>query len=350
MPEPASLLGLTRLEMRDALAAAGLPKWRADQIWEWIYVHGATSFDQMTNLPQELRCDLPNTFSIVRPKIVRHERSADGTEKFALQLFDAEVIEMVFIPEGERGTLCISSQVGCAVQCAFCFTGTQGFTRNLTASEIVGQVLCMRDALNDTGSAKQKRALTNIVLMGMGEPLHNYPAVLKAMHIMMDPKGAAFSKRRITLSTSGVAPLIRQCGQDLGVNLAISLHAPNNTLRSQIMPINRQFPVEELIAACRDYPGVNPARRITFEYVMLDGINDTDACARELSNILEGIPAKINLIPWNPWPNAPFSSSPPERIDTFAKMLTQAGYMVMVRTPRGQDISAACGQLKTKGL
>lgn len=348
MSEKISLLGMSKDALQEVLCSKGYPKWRSDQIWSWMYCKGAKSFEDMTDLPKDMRTACEQQFTIERPKIIKHEHSTDGTEKFALQLQDAEIIEMVFIPEGDRGTLCVSSQVGCAVRCAFCFTGTQGFTRNLEVEEIVGQILLMRDLLDDY--ATEERRLTNIVMMGMGEPLHNYKNVSIALHIVMDPKGMGFSRRRITLSTSGVTPFLQKCGVDLGVNIAISLHAPNDKLRSQIMPINQQFPLQGLIEVCRNYPGMNPARRITFEYVMLKGINDTDACARELARLLQGIQAKVNMLPWNPWPGAPFETSSPERMDAFSRILTQAGYMVMRRTPRGQDISAACGQLKTADL
>lgn len=343
-----NLLGLTRDEMVVIAMERGVPKWRADQMWGWIYLQDADSFDAMANLPKTLRRDLDEPFSIARPQVVEHQYSADGTEKLALEMEDRAVIEMVLIPEGERNTLCVSSQVGCLVKCAFCYTGTQTFSRNLEAHEIVGQVLTARRLLNDQGHNNSKRSLTNIVMMGMGEPLHNYANVAKALKILMDPKGLALSKRRITLSTSGIVPAIARCGEELGVNLAVSLHAPNDTLRNQIMPINKQFPIASLMEVCRHYPGLNDARKMTFEYVMLKEVNDADAHAKELAKLIEGIPAKVNLIPWNPWPGALFETSSEERIERFARILMKAGIVTVVRSPRGQDISAACGQLKTE--
>lgn len=343
-----NLLGFARDELAEVLTGLGVPKWRADQIWGWIYLQDADSFGSMTNLPKALREVLEDGFSVARPRVVEHQYSADGTEKLALEMEDGAVIEMVLIPEGERNTLCVSSQVGCLVKCAFCHTGTQTFSRNLEAHEIVGQVLVARKLLDDRGHSNSKRSLTNIVMMGMGEPLHNYANVSKALKILMDPKGLALSKRRITLSTSGVVPAIVRCGEELGVNLAVSLHAPNDAIRDQIMPINKQFPIALLMEACRNYPGMNDARKITFEYVMLKGVNDADEHAKELARLIEGLPAKVNLIPWNPWPGAPFETSSEERIERFARILMRAGVVAVVRSTRGQDISAACGQLKTE--
>ena len=342
------LTNLTKEELVLILTEGGHPKWRADQIWSWIYCKGVSDFDQMTNLSLQVKNFLKDNFEINSTKILKREFSSDGTEKIALELQDKEIIEMVFIPEAERGTLCISSQVGCAVKCAFCFTGTQGFTRNLETCEIIDQVLLMRNLLDDKGSTNNKRTLTNIVVMGMGEPFHNYQNVSKALKIIMDQDGIAFSKRRITLSTSGVVPLIKRCGEELGVNLAISLHASNNKTRNKIMPINKEYPIEQLIEACKLYPGTNQSRKITFEYVMLDGINDSENDAKELAKLISGIPAKINLIPWNPWPGANFKTSSISKQESFARILIKAGYAAMIRSPRGQDISAACGQLKTK--
>jgi 23S rRNA (adenine2503-C2)-methyltransferase len=302
----------------------------------------------MSNLPLSLRKSLEKKYSLNPLKIVERKLSSDGTEKFLVEVFGNETIEMVYIPEGERGTICISSQIGCNVKCSFCLTGTQKFSRNLEVPEIVGQVLLMREFLGDKGSLNSKRILTNIVVMGMGEPLHNYNNISKALKIIMDPDGLAFSKRRITLSTSGVAPFIKKCGEELGVNLAISLHASNNKLRDSLIPINKQFPLEVLIENAKNYPGINQAHRLTFEYVMLSEVNDSDKNAKEIIELIKEIPSKINLLPWNPWHGAPFKTSSKERLDAFAKILIKAGIYVTVRTPRGQDISAACGQLRSK--
>ncbi|MDR0633063.1 MAG: 23S rRNA (adenine(2503)-C(2))-methyltransferase RlmN [Holosporales bacterium] len=345
--EKISLLGLEKNAIRKAFAEHGYEPWRANQVWLWIYGDGAKLFDEMSNLPLSMRKELADKFAITRPDIVKHEFSSDGTEKIAIKMIDGDVVEMVFIPDEERGTLCVSSQVGCPVRCSFCYTGTQGFSRDLTAAEIVGQILLMRDLLADKGRCNQKRVLTNIVMMGMGEPLHNYSNVSTALKIVMAPDGLAFSKRRITLSTAGVVPLIQRCGEELGVNLAISLHAANNKIRDSIMPINKQYPLEKLIEACRSYPGINQMRRLTFEYVMLSGVNDSDNDAKSLVRLVAGLPAKFNLIPWNPWPGASFQSSSQSRMDSFAKILMKAGYTAIVRIPRGRDISAACGQLRT---
>lgn len=343
-----NLLGLSRDEMTAAIAELGVQRWRSDQVWGWVYLRDAGTFDAMANLPKSLRLTLDERYSVTLPRVVEHRYSADGTEKLALEMADGALIEMVLIPEGERNTLCVSSQVGCLVKCAFCYTGTQAFSRNLEAHEIVGQVLVARRLLNDQGHSNSKRSLTNIVMMGMGEPLHNYANVSKALKILMDPKGLALSKRRITLSTSGVVPAIARCGEELGVNLAVSLHAPNDAIRDQLMPINKQFPIASLMEACRQYPGIHEARKMTFEYVMLKGINDADAQAKELVKLIGGLPAKVNLIPWNPWPGAPFETSSAERIERFARILMKSGVVAVVRSTRGQDISAACGQLKTE--
>ncbi|NDG04502.1 MAG: 23S rRNA (adenine(2503)-C(2))-methyltransferase RlmN, partial [Alphaproteobacteria bacterium] len=287
---------------------------------------------------------------LARPDIAQHQQSVDGTQKWLLKLADGNLIEMVHIPEEDRGTLCISSQVGCTLTCRFCHTGTQKLVRNLTAAEIVGQVMLARDALGEWPSTKDERMLSNIVLMGMGEPLYNYENVAEALRLIMDGHGIAISKRKITLSTSGVVPMIARCGAELGVNLAISLHATNNELRSAIIPLNKKYPLEELLQACRTYPGLSNARRITFEYVMLKGVNDSDADARALVKLLSGIHAKVNLIPFNAWPGAPFECSTDERIETFSDIVNRAGYASPVRTPRGRDILAACGQLKSASL
>jgi 23S rRNA (adenine2503-C2)-methyltransferase len=279
--------------------------------------------------------------------VARAQHSIDGTAKWLLRLGDGREVESVFIPEEDRGTLCVSSQVGCTLSCRFCHTGTQRLVRNLQAGEIVGQILLARDALGDWQGPTQERRLTNLVLMGMGEPLYNFDAVARAMRIAMDGEGLGLSRRRITLSTAGVVPMMRRCGAELGVNLAVSLHAVTDELRNEIVPLNKKYPLAELIQACRDYPGVNNARRITFEYVMLKGVNDSPADARELLRLIRGIPAKLNLIPFNPWPGSPYDCSTPEAIARFAEIVMAAGYPSPVRTPRGQDIMAACGQLKS---
>ncbi|MEM6903861.1 MAG: 23S rRNA (adenine(2503)-C(2))-methyltransferase RlmN [Pseudomonadota bacterium] len=341
------LIGTSREALRAEMKALGIQGFRADQIWKWVYQRGVTEFADMSNLAKDLRARLPDMYSLARPEIVADQESLDGTRKWLLRMADGQEVETVFIPEDDRGTLCISSQVGCTLTCKFCHTGTQPLVRNLGPAEIVAQVLVARDALGDWPSGKEDRRLTNIVLMGMGEPLFNYDNVADAMRLVMDPDGIGWSKRRITLSTSGVVPLIRRCGDELNVNLAISLHAVTDELRDQIMPINRKYPIADLMRACREYPGVSNARRITFEYVMLKGINDTPADARQLVRLLRGIPAKVNLIPFNPWPGAPYECSTPKAITAFGDIVVQAGYPAPVRATRGQDILAACGQLKS---
>lgn len=342
-----NLVGLDRGELAAAIAEIGLPPFRARQIWHWVYYRGATEIDAMTTLSKGLRADLAQRFAIRRPQAILDQQSEDGTRKWLLRLPGGQDVEAVHIPEEERGALCVSSQVGCTLTCRFCHTGTQPLVRNLGAAEILGQIMHTRDALNEWPSGRPDAHFTNIVLMGMGEPLYNYDNVAKAMRIAMDGEGIAISKRRITLSTSGVVPLIERTGRELGVNLAISLHAVTNELRDEIMPINRKYPLDDLLTACRNYPGVSNARRITFEYVLLKGVNDSDADARALVKLLEGIPAKINLIPFNAWPGAPFECSSQNRIKRFGDILSQAGYSSPVRTPRGRDILAACGQLKS---
>ncbi|MDR0631406.1 MAG: 23S rRNA (adenine(2503)-C(2))-methyltransferase RlmN [Holosporales bacterium] len=341
-----NLLDLTRHSFATVFEQMNAPKWRADQVWGWIYRKSATSFDEMSNLPTPMRVELQMNYSIACPALERVLTSSDGTEKFLLRLSDNQMVEMVLIPEGERCTLCVSSQVGCGGKCSFCHTGTQPFVRNLETHEIVAQVMLARQRISDSGALNSKRTLTNIVMMGMGEPLHNYENVANAIKIMMDSDGLAFSRRRITLSTSGVVPFIVRCGTELGINLAVSLHAPNDNIRSRIMPINNMYKVSELIRACREYPNTNDARKITFEYVMLRNINDSEQQAKELVALIQGISAKVNLIPWNPWPGAPFECSSNSQIARFAQILAKANVPVMTRTPRGQDISAACGQLK----
>jgi len=345
------LIGLNLQEITDLLGADGMPAFRAKQVWHWIYQRGVKEFSLMANVPKDVRAQLAEKYSIERPKVVTEQKSEDGTIKWLLAMADGQQIETVFIPETERGTLCISSQVGCTLTCRFCHTGTQPLVRNLGAHEILQQIMHARDALDEWpkvgGPNDSGRDLTNIVLMGMGEPLYNYQNVAKAMKICMDGDGLAIGKRRITLSTSGVVPQIRQCGEELNVNLAISLHATNDEQRSSIMPINNKYPLADLLDACRNYPGVSNIRRITFEYVMLKDVNDTDADAYRLIKLLAGIPSKINLIPFNSWPGSGFECSAPERIETFAQILADAGCTAPIRKPRGRDILAACGQLKS---
>ncbi len=324
-----------------------MPAFRARQIWHWLYHRGATSLDQMSTLARDLRLRLSERYRISRPGIARALKSEDGTAKWLLRFADGNEIESVHIPEEDRGTLCVSSQVGCTLSCRFCHTGTQRLVRNLTASEIVGQVLLARDELGEWPSPKEGRMLSNLVMMGMGEPLYNFEEVAKALKIVMDHEGIAISKRRITLSTAGVVPMMQRCGEELGVNLAVSLHAVTDEIRDRIVPLNKKYPLGELIAACRAYPGINNARRITFEYVMLNGVNDSPADAHALVRLIRGIPAKINLIPFNAWPGAPFECSSPEAIQRFGDIVNDAGYASPVRTPRGRDIQAACGQLKS---
>jgi 23S rRNA (adenine2503-C2)-methyltransferase len=343
-----SLIGLSREELATELASIGAPAFRARQVWHWIYHHGARDFAAMTTLSKDFRQALSERFMLARPAVARLQESIDGTRKWLLRFDDGNEAECVHIPEEDRGALCVSSQVGCTLTCRFCHTGTQKLVRNLTAAEIVGQVLLARDTLGEWPSPKEGRLLSNVVLMGMGEPLYNYDSVAKALRIVMDNEGIAISRRRITLSTAGVVPMIRRVGEELGVKLAISLHAVTDELRDVLVPLNKKYPLAELLAACRDYPGSSQARRITFEYVMLRGVNDTPAEARELVRLLAGIPAKVNLIPFNPWPGAPYERSTPEAIAAFARVLMEAGFIAPVRTPRGEDIMAACGQLKSE--
>ncbi len=355
-PEPAAdarpnLIGMSRADMAAALAEMGEPRFRADQLFQWVYNRGVTDFDAMTNMAKPLRAALAVRFTIIRPTVARDLDSIDGTHKWLIRLDDGNEVETVHIPEEDRGTLCVSSQVGCTLSCKFCHTGTQRLVRNLGPGEIVGQIMLARDHLGEWPTAEQRtiyeRQLSNIVMMGMGEPLYNYDNVAAALKIVMDGEGIAISRRRITLSTAGVVPMIRRCGEELGVGLAVSLHAVRDELRDEIVPLNRKYPIAELLAACRDYPGARNSRRITFEYVMLKGVNDSEADARELVRLIAGIPAKINLIPFNPWPGAPFERSSDEAIERFAEIVRNAGYPSPVRTPRGEDIMAACGQLKS---
>ncbi|MCE2992236.1 MAG: 23S rRNA (adenine(2503)-C(2))-methyltransferase RlmN [Candidatus Jidaibacter sp.] len=348
MTSKPSLIGQSQEDISLALSELNLPKFRARQIFEWLYARGATSFEEMTDLPKSLREQLDGLFSLKRVDLSKELISFDETRKWLLKLADGNEIETVFIPEKSRGTLCISSQVGCTLTCKFCHTGTQLLVRNLSAAEIVAQFMHAKDVFADWPSTKEDRRLTNIVMMGMGEPLYNYENVAKALKIIMDPKGLGLSKRRITLSTSGVVPEINRCGEELGVNLAISLHAVTDELRNQIMPINKKYPLKELLEACRNYPVVQTRGRITFEYVMLKDINDSIVDAKGLVKLIKGIPAKINLIPFNPWPGTDYECSSQQDINKFAKILEEAGYTSPIRTPRGQDIFAACGQLKSE--
>jgi 23S rRNA (adenine2503-C2)-methyltransferase len=365
-----TLAGMSRERLREALAAAGVPpkqlRMRVIQLWRWLYITGATSFDQMTDVSKELRTALEARFSLDRPEIVAEQVSVDGTRKWLLRLpkrghdSRAPEIETVYIPEADRGTLCISSQVGCTLTCSFCHTGTQRLVRNLEASEIVGQILLARDRIGDWPGAKRPaddgllpagdRKITNVVLMGMGEPLYNFDNVREAMEIASDGEGLSLSKRRITLSTSGVVPEIKRWGELAGTMLAISLHATRDALRDELVPINKKYPLSELLEACRTYPGASNAKRITFEYVMLKGVNDSPADAKALVRLLAGIPAKINLIPFNPWPGSRYECSDWETIERFADIVNRAGYASPVRTPRGRDILAACGQLKSESV
>jgi 23S rRNA (adenine2503-C2)-methyltransferase len=342
-----NLVGQTREELAATVANLGEKPFRAKQLWHWIYYRGETDFAKMTTLAKSFRERLNETCEVRRPEVVTAQLSVDGTRKWLLRGKDGNEFESVFIPEEDRGALCISSQVGCTLTCAFCHTGTQKLVRNLAASEIVGQMMVARDTYAEWPSPADGRLLTNIVMMGMGEPLYNYDAVVKALTIVMDEEGLAMSRRRITLSTSGVVPMIERVGEELNVGLAISLHATNNELRDVLVPINKKYPIEELLAACRAYPGASNSRRITFEYVMLKGINDSPADARALIKLLGGIHAKVNLIPFNKWPGSDYECSEPETIETFADLLHNAGYTSPVRTPRGRDIMAACGQLKS---
>lgn len=342
-----NILGLSRAALEAEVTALNLPKFRARQLWRWVWRHGLTSFDEMSDLGKPVRDQFAGLFTADRPVVSRRLQSVDGTIKWLLRFADGHEAETVYIPDKDRGTLCISSQVGCTLTCSFCHTGTQKLVRNLTVDEICGQVLLAMDELADWPAGKPDRRLTNIVLMGMGEPLFNYENVAEAVRIIMCGEGVALSKRRITLSTSGVVPEIKRCGDDLGVNLAISLHAVRDELRNELVPINRKYPLAELIEACRHYPGLSNARRITWEYVMLDGVNDSDEDCRALLRLIKGIPSKLNLIPFNPWPGSPYVCSSEDRINAFANRVMKAGYASPVRTPRGRDILAACGQLKS---
>jgi 23S rRNA (adenine2503-C2)-methyltransferase len=349
-----SLIGLSPAELAAALEAAGLEgrqaRMRARQLWNWVHVHGRREFESMTNLAKDFRARMSETMSLARPEIVSEQVSEDGTRKWLLRTQPGIEFETVYIPEEDRGTLCVSSQVGCTLNCRFCHTGTQKLVRNLTPFEIVGQVMIARDALDDWPSTAENRRITNVVMMGMGEPLYNFDNVKAALAIVADGDGLALSKRRITLSTAGVVPMIPRAGAEIGSALAVSLHAARDEVRDVIVPLNKKYPIAELMAACRSYPGVSNARRITFEYVMLKGVNDSLSDARALVKLLAGIPAKINLIPFNPWPGAPYECSDWSVIEKFAEVVNRAGYASPVRTPRGRDIMAACGQLKSASV
>jgi 23S rRNA (adenine2503-C2)-methyltransferase len=358
-PARPSLIGLSRAELGECLAEIGVGpaqrKMRVQQLWHWIYFRGARNFDEMTSVSKETRARLAERFTVDRPEVVAEQVSNDGTRKWLLRLPSGEThekpheVECVYIPETDRGTLCVSSQVGCTLNCAFCHTGTQRLVRNLTAGEIVGQVMVARDRLNDWADRENgTRLVTNIVMMGMGEPLYNFEAVRDALLIVADNEGIGISRRRITLSTSGVVPNIKRTGEEIGVMLAVSLHAVRDELRNELVPLNRKYPIAELLQACRDYPGASNARRITFEYVMLKGVNDSLEDAKLLVKLLKGIPAKINLIPFNPWPGTRYECSDWDQIEKFSEYIFNAGYSSPVRTPRGRDILAACGQLKSE--
>ncbi|MEM8592857.1 MAG: 23S rRNA (adenine(2503)-C(2))-methyltransferase RlmN [Pseudomonadota bacterium] len=350
-----NLVGLTRAELRDALVEMGTPekqaKMRTGQIWQWIYQWGRRDFAEMTNLAKAYRAQLAQHFTIELPEVVTRQVSDDGTRKYLVRIAGGHEVEVVYIPEADRGTLCISSQVGCTLTCTFCHTGTQKLVRNLTAGEIVGQIMVARDDLGEwpvPGQPKNEtRLLSNIVLMGMGEPLYNFDNVRNAMRIAMDPEGISLSRRRITLSTSGVVPGIAKTADEIGCQLAISFHATTDDVRDVLVPINKKWNIAELLDALRDYPRLSNSERITFEYVMLKGVNDTDADAHRLIKHLKGIPAKVNLIPFNPWPGSPYERSDWSRIERFADIIYKAGYASPIRTPRGEDIMAACGQLKS---
>ncbi|SFG90777.1 23S rRNA (adenine(2503)-C(2))-methyltransferase RlmN [Sulfitobacter dubius] len=356
LPEgPINLVGLTRDAMRDVLIANGTPekqaKMRVGQIWQWIYQWGVRDFDSMTNLAKGYRAELAEKFVIEVPEVVTRQESEDGTRKYLVRIAGGHEVEVVYIPEEGRGTLCVSSQVGCTLTCSFCHTGTQKLVRNLTAAEIIGQVMVARDDLDEwpeTGTrTEEARLLSNIVLMGMGEPLYNFENVRDAMKIAMDPEGIQLSRRRITLSTSGVVPEIHRTAAEIGCQLAVSFHATTDEVRNKLVPINKRWNIEELLDALRAYPKVSNSERITFEYVMLKGVNDSDEDAHRLVELIKGIPAKINLIPFNEWPGSPYERSSNNRIRAFADIVYNAGYASPVRKPRGEDIMAACGQLKS---
>jgi len=349
-----SLAGLTRAQLRETLVGAGLvdeekSKMRAEQLWRWIYHYGVTDFDAMTNVSKTLRAGLAERFTLARPELVDRQVSVDGTRKYLIRLAPGVECETVFIPDvGRSGALCVSSQVGCTLNCTFCHTGTQALVRNLTAAEIVAQLMIARDDLEEWPTSNEDRRITNIVFMGMGEPLYALDSVSDAIDVISDGDGIAISRRRITVSTSGVVPKIPELGERTAAMLAISLHATNDPLRDVLVPLNKRYPIAELMDAIRAYPGLSNARRVTFEYVMLKGVNDSLAEARALVSLLRGVPAKINLIPFNPWPDSPYECSDWETIEAFADVVNRAGYASPIRTPRGRDILAACGQLRSE--
>ncbi|WP_417459564.1 23S rRNA (adenine(2503)-C(2))-methyltransferase RlmN [Kordiimonas sp.] len=348
-----NILGLDRAELKAAIAEIGVPekqvKMRSSQVWHWVYHRGVTSFDDMSNVSKDVRAKLAEHFIIERPEIVEAQYSNDGTRKYLIRFADGNEAETVYIPEEDRGTLCISSQVGCTLNCKFCHTGTMRLVRNLTAAEIVAQMMIARDDLGEWENPTVGRRVTNIVMMGMGEPLYNFDNVKKALEIVMDEEGIQLSRRRITLSTSGVVPHMERCGHEIGVNLAVSLHAVRDEVRSEIMPINKKYGLDEVLKACANYPGAHNARRITFEYAMLKGVNDSDADARELVRLIRKykLPAKVNLIPFNPWPGTAYECSEWDQIQRFSDLVYEGGISAPIRTPRGRDIMAACGQLKS---
>ena len=345
------LVGLSREELAAEMLALGEKPFRAKQLWHWLYHQGETDFARMNTIAKPMQMKLAERFVVGRPEVATQQDSADGTRKWLFRFRDQQQVETVYIPSADedRGAVCISTQVGCTLSCRFCHTGTQALVRNLGAAEIVGQFIAARDSYGEWPSPKDgtPRHLSNIVVMGMGEPLYNYENVAKALKIVMDHEGIGLSRRRITLSTSGVVPMMDRCGAELGVGLAVSLHAVTDELRDEIVPLNRKYPIADVLAACRRYPGASNARRITFEYVMLRGVNDSEAEARELVRLIRGMPAKVNLIPFNPWPGSPYKTSTSEAIHRFADILNDAGYASPIRRPRGRDILAACGQLKT---
>jgi 23S rRNA (adenine2503-C2)-methyltransferase len=341
---------LSKNELLSHIIAFGESSFRSDQIWQWVFNKGLKDFSEMSNISKSLRLKLSEHFTIGRPDVSQYLESTDGTKKWLLKFSDGNEAEMVYIPEEDRGTLCISSQIGCTLNCTFCHTGTQRLVRNLEAGEIVQQIMLARDYLNEWPSTQESRLISNIVLMGMGEPLYNYDNVSKALKIIMDDDGIAISRRKITLSTSGVAPKILQCGEELRVNLALSLHAVTNELRNEIVPLNKKYPIETLIEACAKYQEISKSKRITFEYVMLKDINDSINDAKELLNLTKNIESIVNLIPFNPWPGCPYECSSNEQIYKFADFLSKNGQAATVRTPRGRDILAACGQLKSESI
>jgi 23S rRNA (adenine2503-C2)-methyltransferase len=342
-----SLIGLDKEQLNALFASMGLPPFRAQQVWGWIYRHGVTDFADMHNISKEVRAQLDTHFSVARAGVSRSHISIDETQKWLLTFADGREVETVYIPETDRGTLCISSQVGCTLACTFCHTGTQQLVRNLTASEIVTQLLTARDGLGEWAHSDDRRKVSNIVFMGMGEPLFNFEHVVHACNLLTDPDGIAISKRKVIVSTSGVVPKMRELAERTGVSLAVSLHATNDRLRDEIVPINRKYPIAELLQACHAYMDVLPNRHIMFEYVMLSGVNDSDADARALVALLKGLPSKVNLIPFNPWPGAPYTCSSNNRMHAFQRILHEAGISTPIRKTRGQDILAACGQLKS---